>query len=48
MGDYRNNSADSRYWGFVDASKVMGKVTAVAVSFADERSGSARLAVRIQ
>ncbi|HEY0963564.1 MAG TPA: signal peptidase I [Pseudomonadales bacterium] len=47
MGDFRNNSADSRYWGFVDASNVMGKVTAVAVSIADERSGLGRVAVPI-
>ncbi|MDQ2078425.1 signal peptidase I [Marinimicrobium sp. ABcell2] len=38
MGDHRNNSADSRYWGLVDESNVMGKVNRLAVSFSGERS----------
>jgi signal peptidase I len=29
MGDNRNNSQDSRYWGFVEARKIRGKVTLV-------------------
>jgi signal peptidase I len=32
MGDNRDNSADSRYFGFVDRSEIAGKVTAVALS----------------
>lgn len=48
MGDFRNNSADSRYWGFVDAERIMGKVSAIAVSFARERSGSSRIAIPIK
>jgi signal peptidase I len=48
MGDFRNNSEDSRYWGFADESSVMGKVTAIALSIADERSGLGRVAVAIR
>ncbi|RUO29564.1 signal peptidase I [Aliidiomarina soli] len=48
MGDYRNNSVDSRAWGFVDENRVMGKVSSVAVSFSGERERLARLAIPIQ
>lgn len=48
MGDFRNNSADSRVWGFVDEHKVLGKVSAVAVSFSGDRHGLSRLAFSIQ
>ena len=48
MGDYRNKSADSRYFGFVDESKVMGRVSTIALSLAAERSGSARIAIPVQ
>ncbi|HHH36093.1 MAG TPA: signal peptidase I [Gammaproteobacteria bacterium] len=37
MGDHRNNSADSRFWGFVDEDKIMGRVTAVALSISPRR-----------
>lgn len=33
MGDNRNNSADSRYFGFVKRSQIVGRATAVVASF---------------
>lgn len=48
MGDFRNNSGDSRSWGFVDEENIMGKVSAVAVSFSSQRHGASRLAIPIQ
>jgi len=32
MGDNRDNSADSRYFGFVDRSEIVGKATSVVIS----------------
>lgn len=46
LGDNRDNSYDSRYWGFVDKSQVVGKVAAVGLSFSDRFF--ARFATRIQ
>lgn len=38
MGDFRNNSEDSRYWGFVPQENVIGKVTRLLLSTSKERS----------
>jgi signal peptidase I len=32
MGDHRDNSFDSRYWGFAERRSILGRATAVVVS----------------
>jgi len=39
LGDYRDNSRDSRYWGFVPRSDVIGKVKMVWISEDTSRIG---------
>jgi signal peptidase I len=39
MGDNRDNSQDSRYWGFLPRSYVKGKALFVYFSFGDDASG---------
>jgi signal peptidase I len=39
MGDNRDNSQDSRYWGFMPRSYVKGKALFVYFSFAEEPQG---------
>ncbi len=40
MGDNRDNSEDSRYWGFMPASYVKGEALVIYFSVADASSGS--------
>ncbi len=47
MGDHRNNSADSRYWGFVEEDKIMGKVERIVVSFSWEWKPVSRIGLSI-
>ena len=37
MGDNRDNSQDSRYWGFVKADKILGRASVVYWSWDRER-----------
>lgn len=47
LGDNRNDSADSRFWGYVDEDRIIGSVTHVAVSLASQRPLDSRIAIAV-
>ncbi len=48
LGDHRDNSADSRFWGFVEEDRIMGRVTHVGWSLSERRPLNQRFAHRIR
>ena len=48
MGDFRNGSEDSRFFGFVSEDKLIGRVTRLAVSIAGERGFFSSIGQQLQ
>jgi signal peptidase I len=48
MGDNRDNSQDSRYWGFLPRDYVKGKALFVYFSFGDESGGLSQLLTSVR
>ncbi len=48
MGDFRNGSEDSRFFGFVSEDKIIGRATRLAVSIADERGFFSSIGQKLQ
>jgi signal peptidase I len=48
MGDYRDNSEDSRYFGTVDISRVSGRATYIWLSIGSDRIRSERIGIDLR
>jgi signal peptidase I len=48
LGDNRDNSSDSRYWGFVPAALIEGRPIFVYYSYAPDTAGHAPLLMRVR
>lgn len=48
LGDYRNNSEDSRVFGFVPETSILGRATRLALSVAEERNPLTSVGRRVE